>query len=142
MDENGSSDWTTFFLRWIVCVLLVLIGFVVNYSGAKTVGYNAIFNAGLVLLPFALFCFYGFSYDANGSIEALKNGFAAETNAGLIAVGLATVLWNYCGWDNVSTFAGEVNDARKNYPRALLTALPLTVCAYLFPILAGINVTT
>lgn len=142
LDENGSSDWETFFLRWGICSLLILVGFTVNYSGVKNVGYNAIFNVGLVLLPFVLFTIYGFSYGQQGSVEALKSGFSAETNAGLIAVGLATVLWNYCGWDNVSTFAGEVNNAKKNYPRALFTALPLTICAYLFPILAGIAVTT
>lgn len=142
LDENGSSDWNTFFARWGIAASLVFVGFLVNYSGVKSVGYNAIFNVALVLLPFVLFTLYGFSYGETGSLEALKSGFSAETNAGLIAVGLATVLWNYCGWDNVSTFAGEVNDARKNYPRALFTALPLTVCVYLLPILAGIAVTT
>lgn len=142
LNPDGSSDWTTFLMRWAIAAGLVLVGFLVNYSGVKSVGYNAIFNAGLVLLPFVLFVLYGLANGQVGSIEALKSGFSAETNAGLIAVGLATVLWNYCGWDNVSTFAGEVNEPRINYPRALLTALPLTICCYLFPILAGIAVTT
>jgi amino acid transporter len=52
------------------------------------------------------------------------------------------VLWNYSGWDNVSTFAGEVTEPQRNYPRAFLVALPLIVLCYLLPLIAGIAVTT
>ncbi len=142
IDGDGNADSFTFFARWAVCASLIFIGFLVNYSGVKNVGYNAIFNAGLVLLPFILFSVSGLSFGPQNPISEIQRGLSMETNGALIAVGLATVLWNYCGWDNVGTFAGEVGDPSKNYPRALLTALPITVCAYLFPILAGISVTT
>ncbi len=59
-----------------------------------------------------------------------------------MAVGLAAVLWNYCGWDNVSTYAGDVREPGRNYPRALLITLPLIAASYLIPVLAGIGTTT
>lgn len=142
LDGEGNSSWETFFMRWGIAVVLVLIGFIVNYSGVKSVGYNAMFNAGLVLLPFIIFSVSGLTQGVQNPVEVLKTGLPSEANAALIAGGLATVLWNYCGWDNVGTFAGEVNDAKKNYPRALLTALPITIAAYLFPLLAGISITS
>jgi amino acid transporter len=52
------------------------------------------------------------------------------------------VLWNYSGFDNVSTFAGEVAEPQRNYPRAFAAALPLIVLCYLLPLLAGIASTT
>lgn len=141
LNGDGESSWDTFFLRWLIAASLVLVGFAVNYRGVKSVGYNAMFNVGLVLVPFIIFSFNGLSLGQNNPIEVLKAGIPEGTNAALVAVGLATVMWNYCGWDNVGTFAGEVNDAQKNYPRALLTALPITIGAYLFPLLAGVSVT-
>jgi amino acid transporter len=101
------------------------------------------FNALLVLLPFALLVIFGLSQEnsLNNSWEAMKASFGNIPPAGLIAVGLATVLWNYSAWDNVSTFAGEVNEAEKNYPRALMSTLPLTICAYLLPVFIGIGIT-
>jgi amino acid transporter len=144
LDGNGNSDWSTFWKRWGIAAGLVFLGFLVNFSGVRNVGRNAITNVALVIFPFVLLVVFSFTRENSfqEQLNALRSGFRTETNAGLIAGGLATVLWNYCGWDNVSTFAGEVRDAARNYPRALFTALPFTVCAYLFPVLAGISVTT
>lgn len=143
LNEDGSASTEAFWLRWITAVAIIVSGLAVNYFGAKAVGRNAIINVLLVLLPFAIFVAFGFAAENNISNgwTAMRESFANSQSAGMIAIGLATVLWNYCAWDNVSTFAGEVNDAAKNYPRALLTALPLTVLAYLLPVLAGIGIT-
>src|SRR5205823_8364715 len=76
------------------------------------------------------------------AIESIRLGFAKKPDSGLLIIGLSIVLWNYCGWDNISTFAGEVDNPRRNYPRALTYALPLIISSYLLPILAGIAATT
>ena len=143
LPESGPVSWEVFLGRWGVCVAVIFAGFLVNYSGVRFVGYNAIFNIGLVLVPFLIFSFLGFMTEPTGAVTAVQNSFNSANNpATLIAVGLATVMWNYSGWDNVSTFAGEVNDASKNYPRALMVAVPLTILAYLIPVTAGISITT
>jgi amino acid transporter len=143
LDESGSSTWSVFFARWAICVAIIIAALAVNWRGAKAVGNNAVMNVGLVLIPFAVLVVIGFSREGGltNAFASIKGSFADAPGPGLLAVGLATVLWNYCGWDNVSTFAGEVNDAQKNYPRALFLALPVTVAAYLLPIMAGLTVT-
>jgi amino acid transporter len=141
--ESGMVSWELFFSRWGVCVAVIFAGFLVNYSGVRFVGYNAVFNIGLVLVPFLIFSYFGFTSTGVNTFDVIVESFRSENNsASLIAVGLATVMWNYSGWDNVSTFAGEVNNASRNYPRALMVAVPLTILAYLIPVLAGITVTT
>ena len=58
-----------------------------------------------------------------------------------VLLGLSIVLFNYGGWDNISTYASEVNRPQRNYPLALGGALLLTVLAYVIPVIAGISIT-
>ncbi|KAK9699071.1 hypothetical protein RND81_08G151100 [Saponaria officinalis] len=50
---------------------------------------------------------------------------------------LNTLFWNLNYWDSISTLAGEVENPKKNLPKALFYALIFVVCAYFFPLLAG-----
>lgn len=144
-DAEGNLSWEKFFARWACAVAVIFFALFLNLRGAKAVGYNSTFFLFIIFLPFLLLTYFGFAHEDGGltkSLEAFRAGFSNEISAGLLAVGLATVMWNYSGWDNVSTFAGEVNDASKNYPRALFTALGLSICAYLLPVFALIGHTT
>ncbi|GBG30542.1 Amino acid-polyamine transporter, putative [Hondaea fermentalgiana] len=51
---------------------------------------------------------------------------------------LHVVFWSYSGWDSVSTFAGEVRDPKRNFPRALALAMLLTCASYVLSLGAGI----
>jgi amino acid transporter len=46
-------------------------------------------------------------------------------------------MWNYMGWDNASTVAGEVERPQRTYPLAMLTAVALVVLTYVLPVLAA-----
>jgi amino acid transporter len=45
-------------------------------------------------------------------------------------------MWNYMGWDNLSTIAGEVESPQKTYTRAMVGAVVLVVAGYLIPVAA------
>ena len=47
-----------------------------------------------------------------------------------------TLFWNLNFWDNVSTFAGEVDQPQKTLPRALFITVIFTCLAYVFPLSA------
>ncbi|GAC1403854.1 MAG: amino acid permease [Pyrinomonadaceae bacterium] len=142
--ENGLMTWRIFGLRWLIAVALIAVALIINWLGARAVGRNAAFNIGLVLLPFAVLVVLGLSNESSltSAFGNIRNSLTNGGDINVISLGLATVLWNYCAWDNVSTFAAEVNDPKRTYPRALFIALPLVVLAYLLPLLAGIAVTT
>jgi amino acid transporter len=144
-DADGNLTWEQFFIRWAGAVAVILCGLILNWNGAKAVGYNSTLFIFVIFLPFILLTYFGLSHQDGGltkSFAAVRAGFSNEMNAGLFAVGLATVMWNYSGWDNVSTFAEEVHNAPKNYPRALFTALGLAVLMYFLPTFALIGHTT
>jgi amino acid transporter len=134
----------SFFDRWLICLCMIALALRVNWQGARPVGMNAIFNLGLVLIPFIMFVVIGFinGYSPFDALGPVSSDLEGGLNFNLLTLGLATVLWNYCGWDNVSTYAGEVRNARFTYPKALLFALPLIVLAYLLPVMTGLAITT
>src|SRR5262249_11208896 len=43
---------------------------------------------------------------------------------------LLFALWNYMGWDNASTFAGEVERPQRTYPLAMTGAVSLVTLTY------------
>jgi amino acid transporter len=57
----------------------------------------------------------------------------AHTQAG-IALAIQVGLWNYMGWDNAATVAGEVENPRRSYPRAMVFSTMLVAVTYLLPL--------
>jgi amino acid transporter len=49
------------------------------------------------------------------------------------AGGVVVAMWNYMGWDNASTVAGEVERPQSHYPRAVLIAVGLVALTYVAP---------
>lgn len=142
---DGEISPGTFGARWAVAATVIFLALALNWRGARAVGINSTFNLLVILVPFGLLAYFAFASDTGGvsrSIEAVRAGFSNEIGLGLVAVGLATVMWNYSGYDNVSTFAAEVNDASRNYPRALFTAVALSVSVYFIPVFALVGVSS
>src|ERR1019366_6045466 len=52
-------------------------------------------------------------------------------HAGAVGGGLTVVIWNFSGWENLSMVAGEIENPRRNYARAIAIALPLVTIGYL-----------
>ena len=46
-------------------------------------------------------------------------------------------MWNYMGWDNASTVAREVDNPRRNYPRAMLASAAIVAVSYIVPLAAA-----
>jgi amino acid transporter len=144
LDENTPASPSVFLTRWLIALAVVCLSLSLNYLGARTVGRSALVTTILVLSPFIIFVLMGFSTSGtlDNSIAAIKEGLSRRPDSTAIASGLAVVLWNYCAWDNVSTFAGEVDSPQKTYPKALGLALPLVILAYSLPVLIGLGFTT
>ncbi len=45
-------------------------------------------------------------------------------------------MWNYMGWDNASTIAGEVERPQRTYPLAMICAVLLVTLTYVVPVAA------
>lgn len=127
-------------VQWGIAAAVILIFAWLNHRGTRLVGLTSIGLALAILIPFALFVGIGaFRWLTEGGRSIpLTFPADAENFRASLATGLAIVMWNYLGWDALSTIAEEVEDPARNYPRALLIGLVLVTSAYLFPTVVGL----
>ena len=133
----------TAFLKWLIAMLVIATATAVNLRGARDVGRSSKISAAYILGAFALLVLIWLKHGpAPGTVAGIVSRDLASKHSGALLLGLSIIAFNYSGWDNVSTFAGEVDQPQRNYPRALGGALTLTVLCYLFPVMAGVSLTT
>ncbi len=79
------------------------------------------------------------SCSRHSNLGALAEAHAAApvagTSLGLLG-GVLVAMWNYMGWDNASTIAGEVEKPQRTYPRAMIAAVVLVSLTYVLPFVA------
>jgi amino acid transporter len=66
----------------------------------------------------------------------------ASSHVGTLRLGLSYIIFNTSGWENASTYAAEVNEPQRNYPRGLAVALLVLILCYLLPVIAGVSITS
>ena len=92
----------------------------------------------IVLAPFILMTIIGlFKMHYNPFQPFVLEGESAREALNL---GLFVVMWNYLGWDGLSTVAGEMKNPRRDYPKTLIITLPLITLCYFIPVLIGLAV--
>lgn len=125
---------------WIVpegrsglCIKLcvVVIASLWNLRGASAVGSGSIRMWFFALSPYvaliAFACWKGL-HTGHANLGAPHH---ADLSAALLAA-----MWNYMGWDNATTIAGEVENPQRTYPRVMLFAALMVMLTYLIPIAA------
>jgi amino acid transporter len=103
-----------------------------NVFGSRAVGDGSVFLNIALLLPFAVLAFVAVTH---GHTAAASGGTIPLRHADFLG-GILIAMWNYMGWDNLSTIAGEVEKPQKTYTRAMLGAVVLVVAGYLIPVAA------
>jgi amino acid transporter len=53
---------------------------------------------------------------------------------GTLLTGVLVAMWNFMGWDNASTVAGEVENPQRTYVKAMFYASLLVTLSYLIPV--------
>ncbi|WP_019009208.1 APC family permease [Deinococcus aquatilis] len=127
-------------VRWIVAALLITgFGFL-NIRGAKAVGDSSKVFAVMVFAPFiTMFVLAGVRWAANPAPFWLPVTPPDTGIIGAFGLGLFVVMYNFLGWDSISTILGEIERPLKVVPKAMLIAVPLIIFAYLLPVLAGLT---
>lgn len=117
-----------------VCLVVIWSSALLNILGIVPVGRASLVLGTLVLTPFLLlFIVLLTTHTTPLSIPApsLKGlGFSP------VALGLYTVMWNFIGWDNATTYAGEVARPVRSYMVSVCIAFVLIVGIYLLAALA------
>jgi amino acid transporter len=105
-----------------------------NILGAGAVGEASVWLNVALLLPFVGVVVAAL-IRSHGAASSPPAAAAPLLHADLIG-GLLIAMWNYMGWDNLSTVAGETDRPRRNYPLAMAGAVALVTLSYLIPVAA------
>ncbi len=125
--------------HWLVTLVIIWLFAYLNMRGSKVIGDSSNLFGLFILAPFAVMSVIGiWNWFSNPTPIWRPLIPADSTVAGAFGVGLFVVMWNYLGWDNVSTVAGEMDNPKRDYPRALALTLPLVTIAYLLPVWGGL----
>ena len=113
----------------IIGALMIAACVLMNLLGTDFVGRGTIAFVLFLLAPFGFLVWYGLSLPHSAAIQPTL------TRTDLMG-GILIAMWNYMGWDNASTIAGDVKNARHTYARAMFVSVIVVVLTYIVPILA------
>jgi len=108
-------------------VSLVAVCAAWNLLGARAVGISSEYMGILLMSPFLLLSAYALFHHAAGAAHP------APWKSDLLG-GVLVAMWNYMGWDNASTIAGEVERPQLTYPLAMFGAVLLVSFTYAIPV--------
>jgi len=104
-----------------------------NLLGAPAVGEGSVGLFILLLSPFVVLVGAAFWHGAHLPSHL---SWARSGEEGSLSTAILVAMWNYMGWDNASTVAREVDQPRRNYPRAMLWSALLVTLSYVIPLAA------
>jgi amino acid transporter len=118
----------------LIGVGLIALCVGINLAGIRLVGAGSLAMTVALLLPFAVVVALAmFHHPAVAPTDA---AVAAGAGKATWVGGILVVMWNYMGWDNASTIAGEVDRPQRTYPLAMLIAVLLVAATYVLPVAA------
>src|SRR6202790_1973565 len=113
----------------ILGVAMIALRTVWNGLGERSVGEGSVWMNVALLAPFV-----ALTSLALGSGKFAQGAAPIPLRHADLLGGVLIAMWNYMGWDNFSTIAGEVETPQRTYSRAMFGAVLLVVMSYLIPV--------
>ena len=119
-----------------ICLTIIWVSAAMNLLGILPVGRSSLLLGFGVLVPFAILfgvaISKGFSFSFSG-VSMQTNGLGFT----VFGMGLYTVMWNFLGWDNASSFVEEVHRPVRSYLISIIAAFVLILSMYFLSIWTG-----
>jgi amino acid transporter len=113
-----------------VCLIVIWASAGLNILGIVPVGKVSLFLSAVVLAPVIIVIVLAF-HQHNGPISFPAPSFKGLTFPSF-GMALYTVMWNCLGWDNVTTYAAEVERPVRSYLLSMVIAFILVMVIYFF----------
>jgi amino acid transporter len=120
-----NQTWAT-----LIGIALIALCVGINLAGIRSVGAGSLMMTLALLLPFGIVTVL-----AMLSHKQATPPTSEPASLNLLG-GILIAMWNYMGWDNVSTIAGEVHRPQRTYPLAMLVSVLLVAATYVLPVAA------
>ena len=141
--------YTSFFFpeiihyRLIICLAIIWSSALLNILGIVPVGRVSMLLGVIVLAPFLLIFILLLH---TGHAHTIPTPSLKGVQLPAVSLGLYYVMWNFLGWDNATTYAGEVRRPVRSYIFSISIAFLLILGIYLMTALSvhwsGIDPTT
>jgi len=145
-EEEGDS-----LLRFIYLSGTCLILAYINYRGLEAVGDMSITICVLAMSPFLVFIVVGFnqiqpsrwlqtanSIGNNSTMDNIVDENESWDISGVMwGPFLNNLFWNLNSYDSAASFAGEVKDPGRAFPKAMFLSVGFVALAYLLPLLVA-----
>ncbi len=99
-----------------------------NLFGVQAVSEGSVWLNVALLSPFIALIIFALGSGRTGATVSVPLRQVDLLGGVLIA------MWNYMGWDNLSTIAGEVEKPQRTYSRAMFWAMGLVIVSYVLPV--------
>ena len=128
-------------LHWVAAIVFMIPLGYLNARGSTAVGNTSIGLFVVIIAPFVVVSVLGLIHLANTPGLNPLQPFSLPDMSKMQAAGagLGVIIWNYIGFDAVSTVGGETEKPSRTYPLALLISVPLIMVTYLFPMFASLG---
>lgn len=140
-------------MRFFFCVCMTTLLAIINYTGLEIVGNLSIVIAVLSMSPFLLLCLVGFPQldTSRWMVRPQPITHLAEDDIGAswlpdpVWLGvlwrpfLNNLFWNVNSFDVGASFAGEVRDPERVFPRAMFLSIIFVSLSYILPLLAALG---
>ncbi len=119
-----------------VCLIIIWSGAFLNILGISPVGKTATMLSLLVLAPFVAMFVMAIKDTGQISFPAPSlNGISFPS----LGMALYTVMWNFFGWDNTTTYAEEVDRPVSTYLKSVSIAFVTVAAVYVMVLYATLH---
>lgn len=130
--------WLHGYAKWAgACLVLCLLAYL-NARGIQVAGWVAIALLIGVLIPVAWLCIVSlFHLNHNPMVPLTPPG---RSFVSVFGEGLALAMWNYAGYEQLSSVTGEMKEPQRDLLRVLTWNTPLIVLTYIVPPMLALGV--
>ncbi len=132
---EGSNRWVT----WGICLVVIWGCTFLNIRGMKGMGHAALIMSAIVLVPVFLIVVLGMPRIDLSTLVPMTPEEVPKYTA--LNAALIWCLWNYSGYAGLASASEEIKAPERNLPKMLAILLPLSVFAYVAPMLVALSVT-
>ncbi|HZY35801.1 MAG TPA: APC family permease [Mucilaginibacter sp.] len=132
--------YASYFFPWLmevhyripICLVFIWLSALLNILGIVPVGKTSVILGVAVVTPFIILFILAFYHH---SVTTMPTQTLKGLPFSSLGMALYTVMWNCLGWDNVTTYAEEVERPVKSYLYSMFIAFALVIVLYFLIIL-------